>query len=81
MPRTEAKTFLDDASRNERFLTGSGVREESGSCLVCGARIGSDDPTIQIRGSRVGSGDPTIQIHGALVHIRCAAYRRRLVRR
>jgi hypothetical protein len=67
MPRTEAKTFLDDASRNERFLTGSGVREESGSCLVCGARIGSDNPTIQIC--------------GALVHIRCAVYRRRLVRR
>jgi hypothetical protein len=65
--RSEAKTFLEDATPNERFLTRSGVREEPRSCLVCGARI--------------GSGDPTIHIHGALVHIACAAYRRRLVRR
>ena len=65
MTRSAATTFLEDASRNGRLLTG--VREERRSCLVCGARIGSDDPTIQIR--------------GALVHLRCAVYRRRLVRR
>jgi hypothetical protein len=34
---------------------------------VCGDRIVGDEPTIQIR--------------GALVHLRCAAYRRRMVRR
>jgi hypothetical protein len=67
MTRIEADTFLEDASRNERFVTRSGVREERLTCLVCGARI--------------GSGNPTIQIRGALVHMRCAAYRRRLVRR
>lgn len=67
MTSSDANTFLEDASRNERFVARSGVREERRSCLVCGARI--------------GSGDPTIQIRGALVHMRCAAYRRRLVRR
>ena len=65
MTRSEAKSFLEDT--NEQFLTRSGDREERRSCLVCGARI--------------GSADPTIQIHGAPVHIRCAVYRRRLVRR
>jgi hypothetical protein len=64
---SEAKTFLEEASRDERFLTRGGVREESRLCLVCGARI--------------GSGDPTIQIRGAPVHIACAVHRRRLVRR
>jgi hypothetical protein len=67
MTRSEPNTFLEDASRNERFLTCGGVREERRSCLVCGARI--------------GSGDPTIEIRGALVHVLCAAYRRRQVRR
>ncbi|HEY2657516.1 MAG TPA: hypothetical protein VGI55_17165 [Solirubrobacteraceae bacterium] len=67
MTRSEAKTFLEDASRNEGFFARSGVPEERRSCLVCGARI--------------GSGAPTIQISGALVHLRCAVYRRRLVRR
>jgi hypothetical protein len=67
MTRSEANTFLEDASPNERFLTGSGVREARRSCLVCGASIGSSDPTIQIT--------------GALVHLRCAVHRRRLVRR
>ena len=65
MIRSAANTFLEDASRNGRLLTG--VREERRSCLVCGARI--------------GSGDPTIQIRSALVHLRCAVYRRRVVRR
>jgi hypothetical protein len=67
MTRSEANTFLEDASRDKRFPTRGGVRDERRSCLVCGARI--------------GSGDPTIQIRGALVHLLCAAYRRRLVRR
>jgi hypothetical protein len=67
MTRSEADTVLEDASRNERLVARSGVREERLTCLVCGARIDSDNPTIQIR--------------GALVHMRCAVYRRRLVRR
>jgi hypothetical protein len=67
MSRSEANPFLKDASRDERFLPRSPVREESRVCLVCGARVGSDDRTIQIRGT--------------LVHMRCAVYRRRLVRR
>jgi hypothetical protein len=50
MTRSEANTFLEDASRNERFLTRGGVREERWSCLVCDVRIDSGDPTIQIRG-------------------------------
>jgi hypothetical protein len=33
MTLSEANTFLEDASRNERFLTRSGVREEPRSCL------------------------------------------------
>lgn len=65
MTRSAATTFLKDASRNSRLPTG--VREEGRSCLVCGARI--------------TTGDPTIQIRSALVHLRCAVYRRRLVRR
>jgi hypothetical protein len=40
---------------------------ERPSCLACGARI--------------GRGEPTIKIRGALVHMRCAANRRRLARR
>jgi hypothetical protein len=67
MTRSEASTSLEAANRNERLHTRSGGREERRSCLLCGARIGSRDPTIQ-----VGT---------ALVHMRCAAYRRRLVRR
>jgi hypothetical protein len=65
--RSEAKTLLEDSSGNARFLTRGRVREERRSCLVCGARI--------------GTGDPTIQIRGALVHVACAVYRGRLVRR
>jgi hypothetical protein len=67
MTRGEANTFFDDASRNDRFLTRSRLGEEHQSCLVCGARI--------------GTGDQTIEIRGAPVHMRCAVYRRRLVRR
>ena len=67
MTRSRAKTFLKDASRNQRLLTRSGVPDEPRSCLVCGAGI--------------GSGEPTIKIRGALVHVRCAVYRRRQVRR
>jgi hypothetical protein len=44
-----------------------GAHVERSSCLVCGARI--------------GSGEPTIEIRGALVHVRCAAHRRRVGRR
>jgi hypothetical protein len=44
-----------------------GAHDERPSCLACGARI--------------GIGEPTIKIRGALVHMRCAAYRRRLARR
>ena len=64
---SEANTCLEDESRNERLLKRGGIREERRSCLACGAPI--------------RSGDPTIQIRGALVHVRCAVYRRRLVRR
>ena len=67
MTRSEANTFLEHPNRNERFSTRSEVREESRSCLLCGANI--------------GSGDATIKIRGAVVHMRCAAYRRHLVRR
>ena len=67
MTRSEANTFLQDASRNQRFSARSGVRTEHRSCLVCGAHVTIDDATIEIR--------------GAPVHIRCAVYRRRLVRR
>jgi hypothetical protein len=44
-----------------------GAHDERPSCLACGARI--------------GNGEPTIKIHGALVHMRCAVYRRRVARR
>jgi hypothetical protein len=60
--------------RNEprRSLAGEAVRRAGAHadrplCLACGAPVGSSEPTINIR--------------GALVHMRCAAYRRRLVRR
>lgn len=66
MTRSEAKTFLENTSRNKRFVTGSAVREERRSCPVCGAGI--------------ASGEQTIQIRGALVHMRCAVNRRRRVR-
>jgi hypothetical protein len=54
------------------FLAGAAVKrgrpqDERPSCLACGAAI--------------GNGEPTIKIHGALVHMRCAVYRRRVARR
>ena len=67
MSRSEAKTFPEDTSRAERILKRGGLGQAGGKCLVCGAGI--------------GSGEPTFQIRGAVVHMRCAAYRRRLVRR
>ena len=63
MSRSAAITFLKDASQDERLLTRSSVREERRSCLMCGPRIGSDDPMIHVRGT--------------LIHMRCAVYRRR----
>jgi hypothetical protein len=62
MTRSEPSTVLASA-----VVKRGGADDERSSCLVCGARI--------------GSGEPTIKIHGALVHVRCAAYRRRLARR
>jgi hypothetical protein len=62
MRRSEPSTVLASA-----VVKRGGADDERSSCLVCGARI--------------GSGEPTIKIHGALVHVRCAAYRRRLARR
>jgi hypothetical protein len=44
-----------------------GAHDERSLCLACGTRI--------------VSGQSTIKIRGALVHVRCAAYRRRLARR
>jgi hypothetical protein len=57
---------VDDHSRNDRFPAHDGVRDVGPSCLACGTRIGRSEPTIQI--------------HGALVHMRCAVYRRRVAR-
>ncbi len=62
MRRSEPSTFLDSTA-----LKRGGVPEERPSCLACGARI--------------GSGEPTIKICGGLVHMRCAVYRRRVARR
>jgi hypothetical protein len=45
----------------------AGAHDERPLCLACGAPI--------------DSGEPTIKIRGAQVHMRCAAYRRRVVRR
>jgi hypothetical protein len=62
MTRSKPRTFLATASvrRGE-------APDERPSCLACGARI--------------GSGEPTIKIRGALVHMRCAVCRRRVARR
>jgi hypothetical protein len=59
-------------SEPRRSLASEAVRlarahDEGPPCLACGAPIGSSEPTIKIC--------------GALVHMRCAAYRRRVVRR
>jgi len=62
MTRTEPRTLLDlEADRRDK------THDERPSCLACGARI--------------GSAEPTIKILGALVHMRCAVYRRREARR
>jgi hypothetical protein len=61
MTRYEHSTFL------ARSAMKSGAPDERPSCLACGARI--------------GSGEPTITIRGALVHLHCAVYRRRVARR
>ena len=58
----EPRTFLAGAAAKRGV-----AHDERPSCLGCGARI--------------GSGEPTIKIHGALVHMRCAVHRRRVVRR
>ena len=62
MTRTEPRTFLAGAAvkRGE-------PHDEQPSCLACGARI--------------GSGQPTIEIRGALVHLHCAMRRRKVGRR
>ncbi len=62
MTRSEPSTVLPGAA-----VKRGGADDGRSSCLVCGARV--------------GSGEPTIKIGGALVHVRCAAYRRRLARR
>jgi hypothetical protein len=62
MTHSEPSTSLASAVVNR-----CGTHDGQPSCLACGDRI--------------GSGEPTIKIRGALVHMRCAAYRRRLARR
>jgi hypothetical protein len=62
MKRSQPNTFLASAEGN-----GGAAHDERPSCLACGARI--------------LSGEPTIKIRGDLVHIRCAVYRRRAARR
>lgn len=54
-------------SRNDDPPTRSRGQEERLSCLLCGARI--------------ARGEAAIQISGALVHMRCAVYRRRMTQR
>jgi hypothetical protein len=58
---------FEDSSRNDRLRARSGAQDERASCLACGARI--------------ATGDRTIKIRGAVVHLRCAVYRRRMARR
>lgn len=62
MTRSDPSTFLADS-----VVKCDRGHDERPSCLACGARI--------------GSGEPTIKIRGALVHMRCAVYRRRVARR
>jgi hypothetical protein len=62
MTRSEPSAFLADAA----VKTG-GATAGAPSCLACGARIDSSEPTIKI--------------HGALVHMHCAVQRRRVARR
>ena len=58
---------FEESSWNDRLPARSGAEDERASCLACGTRI--------------GTGEPAIKIHGALVHLRCAVYRRRMARR
>jgi hypothetical protein len=62
MTSSEPSTFLAGA-----VVKPGGAHDKRSSCLLCGARV--------------GSGEPTIKIHGALIHVRCAAHRRRAARR
>jgi hypothetical protein len=62
MTRTEPRTFLAGAA-----VKRAEAHDEQPSCLACGARI--------------GSGQPTIEIRGALVHLHCAMRRRKVGRR
>lgn len=59
MTTTEPRTFLAGAA----VMRGE-AHDEQPSCLACGARI--------------GSGQPTIEIRGALVHLHCAMRRRKV---
>ena len=54
-------------SRDDLLWTRAAAQDERPTCLACRTRISRQEPTIQIR--------------GALVHVRCAARRRRLTRR
>ena len=62
MTLTRPRTFLAGAA-----VKRGGAHDEQSSCLACGARI--------------GSGQPTIEIRGALVHLHCAMRRRKVGRR
>jgi hypothetical protein len=62
MTRSEPNAFIATEE-----LTRVGAQEERPSCLACGVRIHSVEPTIKIG--------------NALLHIRCAVYRRRMARR
>jgi hypothetical protein len=62
MTRTEPRTLLADSA-----VKRGRAYDEQPSCLACGARI--------------STGEPTIEIRGALVHLRCAVHRRRAGRR
>ena len=59
MTRSEPSAFLASAA-----VKRGGDHDEPPSCLACGARI--------------DSGEPTIKIRGALVHMHCAVQRRRV---
>jgi hypothetical protein len=62
MTRSEPGAFLATEAGTRGV-----ARDVRPSCLVCGARI--------------ASGEPTIKIHGAPVHMLCAVRRRRVARR
>jgi hypothetical protein len=62
MTRSEPSVLLASAA-----VKSGRAHDEPSSCLACGARIDSSEPTIKIR--------------GALVHMHCAVQRRRVARR